>query len=172
MMRHILTVAFCIGLTITNMATAAVTFPVQKSTKVDERQYGYTTVHHDGAGHFRVVTMFSNGERLEGDYLCAETAVVSIENELLVRVRQRVGVDRSVGWQPNKKTVTDKFDLLEGQMTRVAAIETVHYSCKSQDEAKIWKTATAIVSEIIKDHGGEVTKRPETRLPRERMGLF
>lgn len=57
-------------------------------------------------------------------------------------------------------------------MTRVAAIETVHYSCKSQDEAKIWKTATAIVSEIIKDHGGEVTKRPETRLPRERMGLF
>ncbi|MGI9451852.1 MAG: hypothetical protein ACR2QH_14620 [Geminicoccaceae bacterium] len=146
--------------------------PIERRTKIGHRQYGVTSVDHQDGDRFQVMTTFTNGRRQEGGYFCAEIGVVGTDDLLLVRIRQRAGVDVGIGWMPTKAIIEDSFDLSPEQAEEVQTIDIAHYACQSIEESKIWIGAKAIAGDIITDHGGDVFSQPQSHLPRERLGQF
>ncbi len=153
-------------------AAFALELPIERRTKIAHQQYAVTSIDRQENGQFQAVTTFANGRPHEGGYFCAEIGVVGAGDRLLLRIRQRGGVDVSIGWKPTKMTIEDSFDLSAAQSEQADAIDIAHYACRSVDESKIWSGAEAITDEIISDHGGDVSPQPQNRRPRERFGQF
>jgi hypothetical protein len=59
---------------------------------------------------------------------------------------------------------------LQGQ--QIGAVEIAHYACGLVGQPKIRSGTQALAADIFNDHGGDVATSPETRTPRERLGLF
>jgi hypothetical protein len=119
-----------------------------------------------------MITEFANGRRHQGGFFCAELAIIGADDRLLMRIRQRAGVGASTSWKPMRTRVEDKIDIDPLQVKHIETVEIAHYACESVGQPKIRSGTQALAGDIFNDHGGDVATPPETRTPRERLGLF
>ncbi|MGI9452597.1 MAG: hypothetical protein ACR2QH_18435 [Geminicoccaceae bacterium] len=153
-------------------ATIVLDLPIERRSQIAHQQYGMTSLNDQDGDVVNMITEFANGRRDQGGFFCAELAMIGVDEQLLMRIRQRAAVGASTSWKPTRKRVTDKIDTdhLRGQ--QIETVEIVHYACGSVGQPKIRINSRALVGEVINDHGGNVAMPPETRMPRERFGLF
>ncbi|MGI9421509.1 MAG: hypothetical protein ACR2RA_27080 [Geminicoccaceae bacterium] len=153
-------------------AQAALGLPIERRSQIAHQQYGVTILDdQDGVG-VHMITEFANGRRDQSGLFCAELAIISGDDQLLMRIRQRAGVGASSSWKPLRARVEDKIDMSALRAQHIGAVEIVHYACGSVGQPQIRRGTQALAGDIINDHGGEVPTPPERRTPRERLGLF
>ena len=85
-------------------ARIALDLPIERRNKIAHQQYGATSLDQQHGNGLRMVTVFANGRHKEGDFFCAELAIIDANDQLLMRIRQRAGVGASTSWKPMRKT--------------------------------------------------------------------
>lgn len=151
---------------------AALNLPIERRSQIARQQYGMTILDDQDGDSVLLITEFTNGRRDQGGFFCAELAIIGADDRLLMRIRQRTGVGVSISWKPMRKRVEDKIDMSTLRAQQIGAVEIVHYACGSVGRPRLRISSHALGSDIINDHGGDVATPPETRTPRERLGLF
>ena len=151
---------------------AALNLPIERRSQIARQQYGMTILDDQDGDSVLLITEFTNGRRDQGGFFCAELAIIGADDRLLMRIRQRTGVGVSTSWKPRRKRVEDKIEIDHLQGQQVETVEIVHYACGSVGRPRLRISGHALGSDIINDHGGDVATPPETRTPRERLGLF
>ena len=119
------------------------------SSEIDDSQFGYTDVHIAENGRVTASTLFSNGDKLDGDHFVARVVVFAEDGTPLLGLQYGAGINATGGFgSANEARVGSEGNIDAGLLGTVADVGVSHSTRDTIDDVAFWETLGEIARTI------------------------